>query len=84
MPYHNRNHAADVLQSSCYMLAALREKARGHIRPIDVLALIVAAAAHDMDHPGQSNAYNVLTGSELALRYNDKSVLERRYPNPRP
>ena len=73
-----------MLQSSCYMLAALREKARGHIRPIDVLALIVAAAAHDMDHPGQSNAYNVLTGSELALRYNDKSVLERRYPNPRP
>ena len=48
MPYHNRNHAADVLQSSVYMLSALREKAREHIRPIDVLSLIVAAAAHDL------------------------------------
>jgi cAMP-specific phosphodiesterase 4 len=31
---------------------------------------------HDLGHPGRNNAFQVATESELALLYNDKSVLE--------
>ena len=90
VPYHNRNHAADVLHASVFMLQSLRrgiQRQRDEspdtpvdgIRPVDALSLILAAAAHDMDHNGANNAYHVATSSELALRYNDKSVLESHH-----
>ena len=94
VPYHNRNHAADVLHASCHMLQSLRrgidrQRQESHrpdgsapiegVRPVDALALILAAAAHDMDHTGANNAYHVATSSELALRYNDRSVLESHH-----
>lgn len=43
------------------------------------MALLLAAAIHDYDHPGLNNAFQVQTNSELALRYNDKSVLENHH-----
>ena len=49
------------------------------VEPSDVLALLVAALAHDMDHTGQNNAFHVATSSELAIVYNDKSVLENHH-----
>ena len=47
--------------------------------PLDQLALLVAALCHDLEHPGTTNAYHVNTSSELALRYNDVSVLENHH-----
>ena len=35
-----------------------------------------AAAIHDIDHPGDTNQYLINSSSELALMYNDESVLE--------
>ena len=49
------------------------------MEPTDVLALIIASLAHDMDHTGQNNAFHVATSSELAIVYNDKSVLENHH-----
>jgi hypothetical protein len=40
------------------------------------LACLVAAACHDVDHPGYNNAFLISTASPLALRYNDTAVLE--------
>ena len=40
----------------------------------DCFAAIVAAAIHDIDHPGVNNAYLINTSAELALRYNDQAV----------
>merc|ERR1719391_523505 len=75
--YHNHLHAADVTQS-CHVLlnsAALREV----FTPLEVLAAILAAAIHDVDHPGLTNQFLINTSSELALMYNDESVLENHH-----
>jgi len=77
-PYHNRRHAADVTLTACYLWARLSEQQhmRGYCTEVDLLALAVAAAAHDVAHPGVNNEFLVKTQSALALQYNDRSVLE--------
>ena len=47
--------------------------------PLEVLAAILASSMHDVDHPGTTNQYLVNTSSELALMYNDESVLENHH-----
>jgi hypothetical protein len=39
----------------------------------------LAAICHDVEHPGTTNAFQVNSGSVLALRYNDTSVLEAHH-----
>ena len=43
------------------------------LTPLERYALMVAAVAHDMDHPGVSNAYLVGARAPLATTYNDNS-----------
>lgn len=43
---------------------------------LEVLTALFAAAIHDVDHPGVTNQYLINSSSELALMYNDESVLE--------
>lgn len=50
-----------------------------HARARRLLAQLVAAVGHDVDHPGVTNAYLMNTGDRLALRYNDRSVLENHH-----
>jgi hypothetical protein len=47
------------------------------MQEIDCLALLLASICHDLEHPGTTNAFQVNTGSALALRYNDASVCVR-------
>jgi hypothetical protein len=49
------------------------------LEDLDCLTLLLAAACHDLEHPGTTNAYQVNTGSALAIRYNDASVLENHH-----
>jgi cGMP-inhibited 3',5'-cyclic phosphodiesterase A len=44
-----------------------------------VLSLLLAAAIHDFDHPGFTNNFLVTTGHQLAILYNDRSVLENHH-----
>jgi high affinity cAMP-specific and IBMX-insensitive 3',5'-cyclic phosphodiesterase 8 len=37
----------------------------------DIVAALLAAVIHDLDHPGKTNSYLVNAGSELAILYND-------------
>ena len=45
----------------------------------DFGSMMLACFCHDYEHPGYNNAYMVSTKSELAIRYNDKSVLESHH-----
>jgi hypothetical protein len=75
VPYHNSIHGADVVHGTFWIV---EHGGLGHmIEPIHKLALMISACAHDMEHPGTSNNFQVETKSEIALRYNDISVLEQ-------
>ncbi|XP_032364792.1 cGMP-inhibited 3',5'-cyclic phosphodiesterase A isoform X2 [Etheostoma spectabile] len=51
----------------------------GLIPGLELMALYVAAAMHDYDHPGRTNAFLVATSAPQALLYNDRSVLENHH-----
>ena len=74
VPYHNSNHAADVMQSTHVLLNLPTLK---HLfSPYEITAALFAAAVHDVGHPGVTNQYLINSESELSLLYNDNSVLE--------
>ena len=41
------------------------------LTPVEHIGAIVAAIAHDLDHPGFNNQFLVKTRDEIALLYND-------------
>ncbi|XP_042163604.1 cAMP-specific 3',5'-cyclic phosphodiesterase 4B isoform X1 [Oncorhynchus tshawytscha] len=75
--YHNSLHAADVAQSTHILLSTPALDAV--FTDLEILAAVFAAAIHDVDHPGVSNQFLINTNSELALMYNDESVLENHH-----
>jgi dual 3',5'-cyclic-AMP and -GMP phosphodiesterase 11 len=77
-PYHNWRHGFAVTHAvfSCLDRSAAAAAA---LDPTDKLAALVAALAHDVDHRGHTNAFEVNAMSELALRYNNQSVLEHHH-----
>ncbi|XP_034824342.1 3',5'-cyclic-AMP phosphodiesterase isoform X1 [Maniola hyperantus] len=76
-PFHNSLHAADVTQSTNVLLNTPALDAV--FTPIEVCAALFAACVHDVDHPGLTNQFLVNSSSELALMYNDESVLENHH-----
>ncbi|XP_045160361.2 cAMP-specific 3',5'-cyclic phosphodiesterase 4C-like isoform X5 [Mercenaria mercenaria] len=77
VPYHNCIHAADVTQSTHVLLSA--QALENVFTDLEILSAIFASAIHDVDHPGVTNQFLVNTSSELALMYNDESVLENHH-----
>lgn len=76
-PYHNSTHAADVLQATAYFLQKPRLKAI--FDPLDEVISLVAAIVHDVDHPGKTSAFLCNSSNNLAILYNDLSVLESHH-----
>nr|VZI21102.1 unnamed protein product [Spirometra erinaceieuropaei] len=73
-PYHNKIHAADVVQSVHVLLQA--PALDSVFTDAELTAVIFACAVHDVNHPGVTNQYLVNTNDALAILYNDSSVLE--------
>ena len=46
---------------------------------LEILAMLIAAAIHDVEHTGTTNSFHIQSNSEFALLYNDKSVLENHH-----
>ncbi|XP_072403631.1 high affinity cAMP-specific and IBMX-insensitive 3',5'-cyclic phosphodiesterase 8B isoform X2 [Chiloscyllium punctatum] len=75
--YHNSTHAADVLHATAYFLR--KDRVKGSLDELDEVAALIAAAVHDVDHPGRTNSFLCNAGSELAVLYNDTAVLESHH-----
>ncbi|XP_018046445.1 PREDICTED: high affinity cAMP-specific and IBMX-insensitive 3',5'-cyclic phosphodiesterase 8A-like isoform X3 [Atta colombica] len=75
--YHNSTHAADVLQATARFMQSKRLKEI--LEPLDEVAGLIAAAAHDIDHPGRSSQFLCNANNRLAILYNDLSVLESHH-----
>ncbi|XP_012530775.1 high affinity cAMP-specific and IBMX-insensitive 3',5'-cyclic phosphodiesterase 8 isoform X6 [Monomorium pharaonis] len=75
--YHNSTHAADVMQATARFMQSKRLKEI--LEPLDEIAALIAAAAHDIDHPGRSSQFLCNANSRLAILYNDLSVLESHH-----
>lgn len=75
-PFHNWAHAVTVLHTT-YLL--LREIGVDRFTDVEILAAMLAALSHDVDHDGVNNAFHINSQSELALTFNDQSVMENHH-----
>eukprot|EP00026_Physarum_polycephalum_P003982 Phypoly_transcript_03999.p1 GENE.Phypoly_transcript_03999~~Phypoly_transcript_03999.p1 ORF type:complete len:436 (+),score=82.46 Phypoly_transcript_03999:938-2245(+) len=76
-PYHCFTHAFDVMQTIYCILATMGGAA--YLTHLDIFSLLIAGLCHDVGHPGLSNAYLINSENELAITYNDRSVLESHH-----
>jgi hypothetical protein len=77
-PYHNFYHAVDVLQC-CYHVLNTSMMMRRMLKPVDTMALFIAALSHDVGHPSFNNPFLVENESLVAWLYNDTAALENMH-----
>ncbi|XP_031624915.1 calcium/calmodulin-dependent 3',5'-cyclic nucleotide phosphodiesterase 1-like isoform X5 [Contarinia nasturtii] len=76
-PYHNNLHAADVAQTIHYMLS--QTGVMHYLTDLEIFAILIAALIHDYEHTGTTNSFHINTGSDMAMLYNDRAVLENHH-----
>ncbi|XP_015183310.1 PREDICTED: calcium/calmodulin-dependent 3',5'-cyclic nucleotide phosphodiesterase 1A-like isoform X7 [Polistes dominula] len=76
-PYHNNLHAADVAQTMHYILC--QTGLMNWLTDLEIFSSLVAAIIHDYEHTGTTNNFHVMSGSDTALLYNDRAVLENHH-----
>ena len=68
-PFHNWQHVVDVSQM---MYTLLRTSGLAVLlSPLQLVAVFLAAPAHDLDHRGRSNALELSEQTDIAVRYPD-------------
>ncbi|CAI8021729.1 High affinity cAMP-specific 3',5'-cyclic phosphodiesterase 7A [Geodia barretti] len=75
--YHNCTHAADVAQALHCLL--MEPKLNSNITPLELLAIMIAALCHDLDHPGVNQSFLLSTSSYLASIHGQTSILEQHH-----
>ncbi|CAG9328899.1 unnamed protein product [Blepharisma stoltei] len=76
-PYHNSCHAADVMCSYIYIV--FNTFIIEEINSLELLAGIITSIGHDVGHPAKSNRFLIQTMDDLAIQFNDISVLEMHH-----
>uniref|UniRef100_A0A0M3HXR6 3',5'-cyclic-nucleotide phosphodiesterase n=1 Tax=Ascaris lumbricoides TaxID=6252 RepID=A0A0M3HXR6_ASCLU len=74
---HKISFLAHFFQATSYFLDS--PAVANHVQDTHATAALIAAAVHDLDHPGRGNAFLINTRQSLALLYNDQSVLENHH-----
>merc|ERR1719228_1353881 len=72
VPYHNRKHAGQTVAT---VLWFLKSKTFNEIEVLDEVAMIIAAAVHDVGHMGRTNQFLIKTGHPYAITYNDIGIM---------
>ena len=75
-PYHNFHHAHSVLAIVGNML---RNCTPNWFTQLEEFSILTAAVCHDVGHRGLNSDYYIKTKHELAIQYNDISVLENMH-----
>ncbi|GAB0097527.1 Phosphodiesterase [Sergentomyia squamirostris] len=76
-PYHNAIHATDVTQAMhCFLQ---ERKILEHLEPLEIMASLIGAVTHDLDHPGVNQPFLIATSNHLAALYENTSVLENHH-----
>ena len=75
-PYHNSIHAADVVRTVHYFI---QKKHHTYLTQHEIFSIIFASIIHDYNHAGLNNNYYINTSHQLAILYNDRSVLENMH-----
>lgn len=76
--FHNFKHAWGVMHMSFQILLLGASQC---LRDIDLLAILLSAVCHDVGHPGNNNAFEIATDSEVSKKYrlNDEICVLERY-----
>uniref|UniRef100_U5ERI9 Phosphodiesterase n=1 Tax=Corethrella appendiculata TaxID=1370023 RepID=U5ERI9_9DIPT len=76
-PYHNSIHATDVTQAMhCFLQ---ENRILENLEPIEIMASLIGAVTHDLDHPGVNQPFLIATSNHLAALYENTSVLENHH-----
>jgi CheY-like chemotaxis protein len=75
--YHNFRHAVDVTQFIYIFINSA--KVSDLLSLSEKFMVMTAGLFHDVGHPGVNNNFLINTQDELALIYNDRSVLENHH-----
>mmetsp|Transcript_24543 Transcript_24543/g.21720 ORF Transcript_24543/g.21720 Transcript_24543/m.21720 type:complete len:180 (-) Transcript_24543:300-839(-) len=73
-PFHNYDHGLSVLHATYYLMTRT-----SNFDKLTNLALLVSAFGHDAAHTGRTNQFEANMQTELALTYNDRSILESHH-----
>ena len=75
-PYHTDLHAADMIQTIYVYDVFAKFHTILKLSDLDLFSIFFSAIIHDYGHPGLNNNYLIRTKDDLAIKYNDISVLE--------
>ncbi|KAL7528319.1 hypothetical protein ACHAWF_002518 [Thalassiosira exigua] len=78
-PYHNNIHAADITQTTHAIFQMMGERHLRRMDPIMIFSIILAAVFHDVDHPGTNNMFHQNAMTDLAIKYDNVSILENMH-----
>jgi len=76
-PYHNSIHAADAMQTVHVLLSL--DKLSGAFDDLEILSILIAAAGHDVGHPGLNNNFLIQIGHDWAVQFKNESPLENHH-----
>jgi GAF domain-containing protein len=77
VPYHNWIHAGDVTEYLSYELELAN--LTSVLTSLEIFAMLVATTAHDTNHDGFNNIYNVKAETPLGILFKDQSVMETHH-----
>ncbi|XP_042730481.1 calcium/calmodulin-dependent 3',5'-cyclic nucleotide phosphodiesterase 1A isoform X4 [Lagopus leucura] len=72
-------HSLKFMMYELFTRYDLLNRFKHWLTELEILAMIFAAAIHDYEHTGTTNNFHIQTRSDVAILYNDRSVLENHH-----